>query len=298
MPYGYYGYYRQIGSLPPPTIDPAVYGLGENWNPIHEKTGIGFRPDYMPLRNEDGAPISVDFSNPWDYICEIPASPREQGQTLIGVQDRSRDTQRTHGRPLDRTSWEAHADTGYPHGIGYTAGLYDLAGSPEAHEPQNAYWYGERWDVERRDQDVTPTERAYAGGANFVPGANSLEHNNVPTDRWDRDQPCDDFGPALRQGVDVIVTVDRDMVQAVEGNLSEGLTRYPHPMLDNVAAVPQAPSQWPDRAMEPVDPYLPGGGLYSDRSRDVIPDATAPDSEQLWGDYVPAATPGYQGVWE
>ncbi len=300
MGYQFYGYYSQIGTLPPENIDPAVYGLGETLNPIHEHTGVGFRPDFMPLENPDNLPVSPGYALDWDYTCPPANTPREQSQSMIGTQDRVRDTQKTSGRPIDRGSWEAHADSGYPVNIGYPSGLYDLEGSPEvvADGAQTQVYYGENFGVERRDQEVTPGERSYAGGGNFVPGDNSLDMNQVPTDRWDRTKTSDDFGPALRQGTDVIVTVDRDMIQAVEGNLANGLTVYPHPMTDNIAAVPQAPSQYPDRSIGDFQPYLPGGGMYSDRGRDVIPDATTAGVEQIWADDVPGGTADYGGSWE
>lgn len=302
---GFYGYYSQIGQLPA-TSDPTVYGLGETANPAHTRTGpVGYRPDYMPLVDPDGLPYpSAAFDLSWEEDCGAPGeqSPYEHATALFGAADRDRDTVRS-ARDIHMPSWRAHQVTGYPQQVSQGAAGYVIQGGPEQilSQVRSPLDYDDEWTVERRDEEVTPTERGWAGGGNFVPGNNSLTANNAPLDRWDREAPpIDDFGEPLRQGVDVVVTIERDMVQPTPGNLADGNLPYSHPMLDNIAAVPQAPSQWPDRAMEPVDPYQPGGGMYSDWQREVISDVSTPQVEQQWDDDSPSSegTPAYDGEWE
>lgn len=304
MGYAKYSYYSQIGEIGSDTIDPAVYGLGESANPAHEQTDPGYRPDFPPFEDTSNYADDPAYSQPWDLeLGSTPMSPYEEAETLLGTQDRSRDTM-IAGRPIDMPSWTAHQITGYGHDVSAAAGSgLTTDGGPEAviNQQMPPLAYDDVWTVERRDQEVIPTERGWAGGGNFVPGSNSLPGNNQTLDRWDRDAgTIDDFGEPLRQGVDVVVTVERDMIQPYGGNLVDGLIHYPHPMFDNIAAVPQAPSQFPDRAMDPgVDPYLPGGGMYSDWQRTVIPDSSTPQVEQVWaGDAGPDAVPDYEGTWE
>lgn len=297
-----YGAYQKYGTVPaaPNPLVPA--------NPVHEVPDA-YRPDYLPLHDTRGAGEAPSLEHTWD---DYDPGPKDIGvygraEAELGTVNRNRDTQIHADRPVNAETWATHevdewgpAIPGYPqNGI---KAIVENRAIP--------YYYDDLdvpggFLVERRGSDIEPTERAYKGGNAFIPGANSIPANNITYDRWRHDDliPVDVFGPPIQHGTEVIVTVDRPMQQPYGGNLVEGLKMYPHPAGDNILQAPIAPSQFPDRAMEPgVDPYLPGylpgAGYYRDTSRAVYADPATDVTTQAFAVPIPAGAPSYDQSWE